>query len=83
MKQLIIRLDEETREKMARLARSDGKSTTEVLRELIQGYIKDRDASAYVDDLWARSEQKLKSRGIRPADMKCLIREVRAAKRCE
>ncbi len=83
MKQLIIRLDEETREKMSRLARSEGKSSAEVLRTLIAGYIKDRDISGYIDDLWSRSRQKLKARRLGPREMTGIIREVRAARRCE
>lgn len=80
MKQLIVRIDEETRKKMARLARSEGKTSAEVLRNLIQGYIRDRDISGYIDDLWERSRKKLKARRIGPAAMKRLISRIRNEK---
>ncbi len=80
MKQLIVRIDEETRSKMARLARSEGKTSADVLRDLIQRYIRDRDISGYIDDLWSRSGRKLKARGIGPARMRRLIRQIRNEK---
>ncbi len=80
MKQLIVRIDEETRMKMTRLARSEGKTSADVLRDLIHGYIRDRDISGYIDDLWERSGKKLRARRIGQAGMQRLIRQVRSDK---
>jgi hypothetical protein len=33
---------------------------------LIEAYIKERDISAYIDDLWDRTGRKLKSKGVTP-----------------
>jgi predicted DNA-binding protein len=80
MKQMIIRIDEVTRDKMMQLARQEGKSSNEVVRELIAQYIKNRDISGYIDDLWKRAGNNLKKRGIQKAKLLKIIQEVRARK---
>jgi predicted DNA-binding protein len=65
--QMIIRIDEEVKNRLNKLARIEGKNTSEMVRGLIEEYIKERDISAYIDDLWNRIGRKLKSKGITPA----------------
>jgi predicted DNA-binding protein len=65
--QMIIRIDEEVKNRLNKLARIEGKTTSEMVRELIEERIKERDIGAYIDDLWNRIGKKLKSKGVRPA----------------
>jgi len=62
--QMIIRIDDEVKSRLNRLARLEGKTTSEMVRGLIEAYIEERDISAYIDDLWERTGKKLKSKGI-------------------
>ncbi len=50
--QMIIRIDPRLKEKISRLARSEGKNLSELVRELLEKYIKERDMGAYIDNLW-------------------------------
>jgi len=52
--QMIVRLSPELKEKLDKLARSEGKSTNRMVLEIIEDYVKERDIGAYVDELWAR-----------------------------
>ena len=64
--QMIVRLDRELKTKVDNLAKTEGKSLSEVVRELLEEYVKNRDIGAYIDDLWGRIGAKLTSRGLRP-----------------
>jgi predicted DNA-binding protein len=75
--QLMIRLDPELKKQLDRLSRSEGKTTSRMVRELIRGYIKERDIAAYVDGLWERIGKKLGTRGVRPAGVAKAVAEAR------
>lgn len=75
--QMVIRLDAETKTKLNNLAQAEGKNTSQVVRELIDSYIQDRDMGTYIDDLWDRFGKKLKARGIEEKDIEQAIRDVR------
>jgi len=55
----------------------EGKSTSKMVRELIENYINERDISAYIDDLWKRIGMKLKSKGVKQCDVGRAIKETR------
>jgi predicted DNA-binding protein len=74
---MIIRIDDEVKNRLSKLARLEGKTTSEMVRELIEEYIKERDISAYIDDLWNRTGKKLKSKGVTPATINKAIKETR------
>ena len=78
--QIIVRLDPELKAKVNNLARAEGKSISEVVRQLLEDYVRDRDIGSYVDDLWGRIRGKLTSRGLTAKDIQRAIREVRAKK---
>ena len=78
--QMIVRINPELKTRVARLARAEGKSASEVVRSLLEEYVRDRDIGAYVDDLWRRIGGKLAARGVGAADVKRAIRRVRAKK---
>ncbi|MFP4160169.1 MAG: ribbon-helix-helix protein, CopG family [Desulfobacterales bacterium] len=78
--QMIVRVDPELKEKVSRLAKSEGKNISELVRDLLEGYVKDRDIESYIDELWNRIGSKLKSRGAGPEDVPRVIDEVRAGR---
>jgi hypothetical protein len=74
---MIVRIDTELKERLSRLARAEGKTTSQMVRELIRDYVKDRDIGAYIDALWSRIGAKLASRGVLPADINRAVAETR------
>jgi len=78
--QMIIRVEEEIKTKVNRLAKADGKNVSAVVRELLENYVKERDMSSYMEDLWNRIGSGLKEQGVKPGDIERAIREVRAGK---
>ena len=78
--QMIVRIDPELKTKVNNLAKAEGKNISEVVRELLEDYVKDRDIGLYIDDLWKRIGDKLESRGFGPEDIKTAIQEVRTKK---
>ena len=78
--QMIVRIDPELKAKVNTIAKTEGKSISEVVRELLEDYVKDRDIGLYIDDLWKRIGAKLESRGFGPKDIKSAIQEVRTKK---
>ena len=78
--QMIVRIDPELKSKVNNIAKTEGKSISEVVRELLEDYVKDRDIGLYIDDLWKRIGAKLESRGFGPKDIKSAIGEVRTKK---
>lgn len=75
--QMIIRIDDEIKKRLNRLARLEGKTTSEMVRELIEERIKERDISAYIDNLWNSIGRKLQSKGVTPATIRKAIKESR------
>ncbi|HVB47895.1 MAG TPA: ribbon-helix-helix protein, CopG family [Burkholderiales bacterium] len=75
--QLLIRVDPELKRKLTKLATMEGKTSTRVVRDLIEDYVKQRDVAAYVDSLWERIAQDLRSKAAAPGDVAKTIREVR------
>lgn len=75
--QMIIRIDPEVKDRFNRLARIEGKTTSQMVRELIEEYIREKDIGTYIDDLWDRIGGKLKSKGIKQTDVNRAIKESR------
>lgn len=75
--QLMIRIDADLKKRFGRLAKAEGKTTSLMVRELINEYVKDRDIGAYIDGLWDRIGVKLTARGARQAAVKRAIAETR------
>lgn len=75
--QMMIRIEADLKDKLNRLARAEGKTTSQMVRELIRDYVKDRDLAAYVDGLWDRVGAKLRARGVRRADVRKAIADTR------
>ena len=77
---MLIRIDSRKWKTLDRLSKSEGKTTSEVVRELIDTFITEHDLSGYVDGLWNRIGQELKRREYSKADIPRLITECRKAK---
>ncbi len=78
--QMIVRVDPELKTKVNNLAKADGKSISEVVSQLLEDYVRDRDIGSYIDDLWQRIGTKLTSHGLGLEDIQSVIQEVRAKK---
>jgi predicted transcriptional regulator len=74
---MIVRVDPDLKAKVNNFAKGEGKSVSEVVRELLEEYVKTRDIDSYIDNLWDRIRGKLASGGVGPKDIKRVIREVR------
>jgi predicted DNA-binding protein len=77
--QMLVRIDAKKREALDRLSKSEGKTTSEVVRELIDTFITDHDLSGYINGLWNRIGHSLKRKGYSEADIPRLIKESRKA----
>jgi len=77
--QMIIRIDEEKKEKFYRLVRMEGKTASEKIREMVEDYIAKTDVSYIIDNLWARIGLKIKDKGFGQADIEKIIKETRAS----
>lgn len=75
--QMIVRIDSDLKAKVNSFAKAEGKSVSEVVRELLEEYVKTRDIDSYIDNLWERIGGKLLSSGLGPKDVKRFIRDVR------
>ena len=78
--QMIVRINPELKNKVSSLAKAEGKSVSEVVRELLEDYVRNRDIGLYIDDLWQRIGDKLTSRKIGPKDINRAISDARAQK---
>jgi predicted transcriptional regulator len=78
--QMIIRIDPVLKDKVSRFARAEGKTTSDVVRELLEEYISSRDIAAYVDGLWEKIGTRLVSQGVTADRISEAIQEVRQGK---
>jgi predicted transcriptional regulator len=74
---MMIRIESDLKERFARLARMEGKSTSRMIRDLVEHFIEERDIRTYMDDLWARVGGRLKSKGFKASDVSKAVRQVR------
>lgn len=77
---LMVRIDPTLKDRIEKLARLEGKTTSQMVRELIEAHLKERDIGAYIDDLWDRIGTQLHSKGVRPADIDRAIKTARTHK---
>ncbi len=75
--QMIIRLDDDLKDKVNHLAKAEGKNLSQVVRELLQRYAKERDVGAYIDTLWANIGESLVQAGASQVDIDKAIKQVR------
>ena len=78
--QMIIRIDPILKNKVSNFAKAEGKNISEIVRELLVNYTKNRDIGSYIDDLWSRIGTKIKKQGFGSDDINSIIQKVRAEK---
>ncbi len=78
--QMIVRIEPDLKNKVNRFAKAEGKTTSEVVRELLEDYVRSRDIGAYIDDLWDRIGKKLQSKRVGPDEIQRIIKELRGRK---
>jgi predicted DNA-binding protein len=76
--QMIIRVEPSLKNKVSQLAKAEGKNLSELVRELLEKYTKERDMGAYIDNLWNRIGQNLSQKDISEADIDEAIKQVRS-----
>jgi len=69
--QIIIRIAPEVKDRFSKLARMEGKTAmhSQIVRELIEDYIKEWNIGIFIDDLWSRIGGKLRSKGVKQRDI--------------
>ena len=75
--QMIIRVDPALKDRANHLAKMEGKNLSQIVRELLEQYTKDRDAKAYIDALWDGIGQTFAQKGVTEADVEDVIKQVR------
>ena len=78
--QMIIRIDSGMKNRLNKLARVEGKTTSQMVRELIEDYLREKDIGTYIDDLWDRIGGKLRSKEINQRDIHRAIKESRKSR---
>ena len=61
MAQLTVRIDDDLKDHLQTLARREGKSTSDVVRGLVQRYVQDPDRGAALRSLWRRMQDNAES----------------------
>jgi hypothetical protein len=79
--QLLLRIAPELKARLARLARAEGRTASEVVRELIEGYVQERDIGGYIDALWVKIGSDLKARGVGARDVSAAVKRVRSGRK--
>ena len=76
--QMIIRVEPSLKNKVSQLAKAEGKNLSELVRELLEKYTKERDIGAYIDNLWDKIGQNFAQNNISEADIENAIKQVRS-----
>jgi len=76
--QMIVRIDPDLKNKVSRLAKAEGKNLSELVRDLLVNYTRERDMSATIDSLWERIGQDFSRNNVSEADIEETIRQVRS-----
>jgi len=83
MAQLTVRIDENLKGHLQNLARQEGKSTSDIVRSLVERYVRDRDRGAGLRALWDQMQQNAEEAGAGPEDVDRAIRAVREESQSE
>lgn len=64
-----------------RAAKIEGKTSSEVIRALVEDYLRQRDVGAYVDSLWERFGKDFKARKLTAKDIPAAIKASRKSRK--
>jgi predicted DNA-binding protein len=78
--QVLIRVDQELKDKFRRLSRTEQKSVNEKVRELMEEYVKEHDMEAAMRSLWDEIGQSLRKKGYKASDVNKMIKRVRTGR---
>ena len=78
--QMIIRIDEALKKRATAAAKAEGRNISEVVREMLEEYVVNRDLGGVIDDIWGRAENRIRKAGFSASDVNGVIRKVRAGK---
>lgn len=76
--QMIVRIEPNLKNKVSQLAKAEGKNLSELVRELLEKYTKERDMSAYIDNLWEKIGQNFAQNNVSEVDIEKAIEQVRS-----
>lgn len=76
--QMLIRIEETLKDRFEKIVRNEGKSMSQKVRELIEGYVNDHDIGSYIDDLWGRIGADLKKQKKTTQDIQRAIDQARS-----
>ncbi|MEO8009828.1 MAG: ribbon-helix-helix protein, CopG family [Betaproteobacteria bacterium] len=79
--QISIRMDPALKKQLARAAKIEGKTSSEVIRALVEDYLRQRDVGAYVDSLWERFGEDFKARKLIAKDVPAAIKASRKSRK--
>ncbi len=76
--QMIIRVEPILKNKVSQLAKAEGKNLSELVRELLEKYTKERDMSAHIDNLWDKIGQNFSQNNITEKNIEEAIKQIRS-----
>jgi hypothetical protein len=79
--QILIRMDPALKEQLAKVAKMEGKTSSEVIRALVEDYLRQRDVGAYVNSLWDRLGKDFKARKLTARDVTAAVKASRKARK--
>ena len=71
--QLIIRIDSDLKDKINYLAQNEGKNVSSVVRDLLVQYVKEKDISEHIEDIWNEIGSDLRKKKISVEDIDQII----------
>jgi predicted DNA-binding protein len=74
---IIIRVDRNLKNDFTKLARMEGKTTSDKVRELMADFVAENDFSKIIDNLWSRISEKIEKKGFSKKDIDKAIEEAR------
>ncbi len=78
--QMIIKINAELKDKVASIAFSERKNLSEVVRELLENYVNERDIEGYIDELWSNIGKKMTSKGVTLENVEYAVKKAREKK---
>ncbi len=79
--QLIVRIDPKLKYKASKFAKMENRNLSDVVRNLLEDYVKSRDIGGYIDDLWTRIHKRMESNGIKGSNINDVIAQARKEKK--
>ncbi|MFH1995181.1 MAG: hypothetical protein ABIJ24_05770 [Nitrospinota bacterium] len=78
--QILVRVDNELKEKFQRVSGIERKSVNEKLRELMEEYVRDHSMESAMKNLWDDIGRSMKKKKYKESDVEKMIRKVRTVK---